>query len=581
MKPGTLLRTLRHVRPEQWTGQLRHRLRGVRPVAYTGELPRPAVSAPPVPFLPCPPATESDGRHRFRLLEREVRFAEAIDWQHDGEGPLWTFLLHQFHWLRDPGLSADARAAAVLDWIERYRTGPGWSADPTSFRAMNWTKLLLTPGALPDAPATRARIAGALASQLETVAAHRETHLLANHYFTNLSALVLGGLAFSGAVADGWLAYEGVYREQLAEQIPADGAHYERAPMYHAALLEQVLDVLNVARAGARAPRALREALADAAERMLGALRVLTHPDGEIALFSDSTFGFAHAPAVYHAYGQALGLAGRALDPPGWLADAGYVRLEAGSFCLIASLGGAAPAYQPGHHHADALSFELSLGEERIVTDTGVCEYVAGPRRRASQATRSHATLELDGRDQSEIWAPHRVGGRSQVRVVSVAPPHRAEATCRSWFARDAVHRRSFELHGDGVEIVDRLEGAPRAVRSTLPLAPGLEPALRGGEARVRTPGGAALLLELPDALSWSVERLPYMPRFGACVERAALVGRGRGSGPWRLRIRRDVRAGGVQAGSGSGGMSAGSGAGGVAAASSRTSNTSGSICRA
>jgi hypothetical protein len=537
VKLGTLVRTLRHVRPVQWVGRLRHRLHGVRPVAFAGATPLLAAGEPVTGFLPAPPATDSDGAHRFRWLEREVTFPGAIDWGFEGEGPLWTFLLHQFHWARDPSLDADVRAAAILDWIAHYPRGFGWWSDPTSFRIMNWTKLLLTPGALPDDAETRERIARSLAAQCETLAGHLETHLLANHYFTNLAALVLAGLAWQGPAADRWLEHAGAFCGELAEQVGRDGLHYERAPMYHAALLEQVLDVLHVARLSGRASGALRDALDEVAARMLGALDVMTHPDGGIALFADSAFGFAHPPATLRDYAAALGVATRAPDPPGLLADAGYVRLEAGPFALLASVGGPAPAYQVGHAHADALAFELSVAGERVVTDTGVCEYVPGPLREASRATRSHATLELDGRDQSELWAAHRLGGRAEVRLVSAAPPHRAEATCRSWFARDTWHRRVFEAHVDGVELVDRLEGAPRAVRATLPLAPGIEPTLAGARARLRTPGGVDLALELPDALAWTVEHLPYMPRFGACVERAALVGTGTPAGELRTRI--------------------------------------------
>jgi len=539
VKAGTLLRTLRHLRPVQWTGQLRRRVRRPQPVAFAGPTPELVAGAPPAAFLASPPGTTSDGRRRFRWLEREVVVDGAIDWDHAADGPLWTFLLHQFHWARDPELGAERRAAAILDWIERHPAGRGWALDPTSFRVLNWTKLLLTPGALPDDPGVRERIARSVAGQCETVARHLETHLLANHYFTNLAALCLAGLAFRGPAADRWLAHAGRFREQLDEQVPADGLHYERSPMYHAALLEQVLDLVHVGRIGERTPGPLAAALDEAAARMLGALEVVTHPDGEIALFADSAFGFAHPPAALHAYAAALGCAPRAPDPPGLLADAGYVRLEAGPFVLLASIGGPAPAYQVGHAHADGLAFELSVAGERVVTDTGVCEYVPGPLRDASRATRSHATFELDGRDQSELWAAHRLGGRAAVALVSAAPPHRAEGTCRSWFARDSTHRRSFEAHVDGVEIVDRVEGTPRTVRSTLPLAPGIEPTLDGAAASLRTPGGVSLRVELPDGLAWRVERLPYLPSFGRCVERAALVGTGRPAGPLTLRIGR------------------------------------------
>jgi len=538
VKLGTLYRTLRHVRPVQWAGRLKHRVYGVRPVAFVGPTPRLAAGAPQAGFLPAPPASRSDGVRRFRLLEREVVFEGAIDWGFAGEGPLWSFQLHQFHWARDPSIAPETRAAAILDWVERYPKGHGWSSDPTSYRILNWTKLLLAPGALPADPEARERIARSIASQCQTLARHLETHLLANHYFTNLAALTLAGLAFEGPDADRWLAHGDAFRGQFAEQIGRDGAHYERAPMYHAALLEQVLDLAHLASVSGRASGALRDALGDAAARMLGALEVFTHPDGEIALFADSAFGYAHPPGALRAYAAALGIAPRAPDPAGLLADAGYVRLEAGPFVLIASVAGPAPAYTPGHAHADALAFELSVAGERVVTDTGVCEYVPGPRRAASRATRSHATLELDGRDQSEVWAAHRVGGRAEVTLVSAAPPHRAEAICRSWFARDAVHRRSIVAHVDAVEIVDRVEGSTRAIRSTLPLAPGLEPTLDSTTARLRTPGGVELVIDLPDALAWTVERLAYMPRFGQCEERAALVGRGSFAGAMTTRIR-------------------------------------------
>ncbi|HKJ23293.1 MAG TPA: heparinase II/III family protein, partial [Myxococcota bacterium] len=344
MRLATLYRTLRHVRPVQWVGRVRHRLHGVRPVAFAGPTPPLAPGPPLAAFLPAPPASEADGVRRFRLLDREVVFDDGIDWRFEGEGPLWTFQLHQFHWARDPGIAPETRAAAILDWIERYPEGYGWWSDPTSFRILNWTKLLLVPGALPDDPDTRDRIARSIASQCETLARHLETHLLANHYFTNLAALVFAGLAFQGPDADRWLALGAAFRGQLAEQIGRDGAHYERAPMYHAALLEQVLDVLHGAKRSGRASDVLRDALGDVAARMLGALDVVTHPDGEIALFADSAFGYAHPPAALRAYGAALGVAPRAPDPPGLLADAGYVRLEAGPFVLVASVAGPAPA---------------------------------------------------------------------------------------------------------------------------------------------------------------------------------------------------------------------------------------------
>ena len=292
------LRTVRYLRPRQVVGQLRHRLQGFAPpVAREGPPPRLGLVGAPRPFLGSPAHAYTDGWRRFRLLNREVVFPERPDWDHLGEGPLWAYHLHQFDYARRPGLSPEARRALVLDWIARHPDGLGWDAGPISLRTQSWIKLLLTPGALPTDPAVSARIASSLATQLDTLAAKLETHLLANHYLSNLVALVLGGLVFSGGEADRWLGFERALQSELAEQVLPDGAHVERSPMYHSLVLESLCDLVNVAgAAGARAPEALVRTLRDTIARMLGALAVVTHPDGEIALFGDSAFGIAQPP---------------------------------------------------------------------------------------------------------------------------------------------------------------------------------------------------------------------------------------------------------------------------------------------
>jgi len=196
------------------------------------------------------------------------------------------------------------------------------------------------------------------------------------------------------------------------------------------------------------------------------------------------------------------------------------------------------PAYQPGHAHADALSFELSVAGERVVTDTGVAEYLPGPLRDRSRATRAHATLEVDGRDQAELWASHRVGGRPSVRLGAVEPGRSLEASCAGWATGDTRHRRVWML-GDALEVRDSLEGRARPVRLGLPLAPGLEPRLGDGAARLRLASGRWLRIDLPAGVKFRVERAPYFPEFGRVVERAMLVGEAASfaSGRWSFSL--------------------------------------------
>lgn len=214
------------------------------------------------------------------------------------------------------------------------------------------------------------------------------------------------------------------------------------------------------------------------------------------------------------------------------------MRLEGGPFVLIATASAPSPAYQPGHSHCDALSFELSVGGRRVVTDTGVFEY-QGPRRRAARATASHATVQVEGHEQSELWADYRIGSRADVGLVRADPPRRAEAVCAGWATPEVLHRRVFEVDAEEVRLEDDFDVAARHAALFLPLAPGLEPRLSGSEARVALPGGRALVVALPEEARWRVERTPYFPEFGRSEERATLVGE---AAPltrarWRIRV--------------------------------------------
>lgn len=557
--PGRVWRTVRHLLPRQAWAQMRHLAGGApAPASWDGPAPSLARGPVPAPFLPAPAHARWDGTGRLVLIERGVELGSAPaapsapgagrgwDWDHAEAGPLWAYHLHQFDWARAIGVDPAARSAVILDWIERHPRGVGWSPHPLSLRALSWGKLLLTPGALALDAAGDERVRRSLASQLETLARHPEVRLQGNHLLSNLLGVVWGGLLLEGARADAWLRREEALRAELDRQVLPDGAHVERSPMYHSLLLENVLDLLNLARARPeRAPAGLVPRLEDAAARMLGALQVWTHPDGEIALFADSAFDVAHPPAALQAYAERVGVAARAPVPAGALAHGGYARLESGPFALVVSLDGPMPPYQPGHAHGDALAFELSVGETRVVTDTGVFEYLPGSRREAARATRQHATCEVDGRDQAEFWSGHRVGGRPRVAVEALEPPRRVAGACAGWATPEVVHRRELRAGGGEacVEVHDRLDGPARAVRLTLPLAPGLEPRLEagGGRVAVALPQGGALAVELPrdGDLAWGVERLPYFPRFGVELERAALVGRATAfrRGTWRFRV--------------------------------------------
>lgn len=539
-----LLRTACRYRAVQLFAQIKHRMLDEgRPGVESGQAPALAATAAKTAFLPAPAHAKFDGERGFELIARPHRFDDAIDWNHQDHGPLWVYHLNQFDWARDPDLAPAARVRAIEDWIENCERGAGWAAHPISLRILSWGKLLLTSGALELDAAQSAAIRTSLAQQVETLSQRIEWRLQANHLFSNLLGVVFAGLLFEGGRAARWRAFEARLRRELSIQILPDGSHIERSPMYHGLLLENVLDLLNLALVvPGTASSGLVTDLRLVAARMLGAHRVWTHPDGEIALLSDAAFDIAHPPERLRAYAARLEV--QPQDPPryGHLDDAGVFRLDGGALTLITSAAPPSPVYQPGHAHCDALSFELSVGEERVVTDTGVTEYMAGSLREASRTTSSHATVQIDAQEQSEIWSAHRVGGRARVSVHH-ADAERLVMSCSPWSRPSTRHRRSFRMHQGVLEIEDQIEGPHREVRIVLPLAPELTKVVLAAEAgalEIETRGGKRLHVELPGGIAWRLERGLYFPRFGERVERETLVGKAASfaEGKWRFRLR-------------------------------------------
>ncbi|MDP5280673.1 alginate lyase family protein [Sphingomonas sp. DG1-23] len=463
--------TLRHLRPVQLWGRL-HRLL-VRPAVPAPErLPVRSVTGALVAWAERRPSMI--GPSRFRFLNDERTAASPETWADPAVPLLWLYNLHYFDDLAASGATARGawHAALIQRWLSEHPAPakPGWDPYPTSLRIVNWIKYILAVG-VPD-PA----IVASLAQQARWLSKDVEWHLLANHLFANAKALLFAGAFFEGPEADRLLgAAERILTVQLPEQVLPDGGHFERSPMYHAIILEDVLDMLNAARLwrGAVSPR-LERMLDETAGRMLGAMARMCHPDGEIGFFNDSATGIAANPGDLAAYAARLGVVASDHSQvwPGpdvklggaLLADTGYARLTAPAAVAIVDVAPVGPDYQPGHAHADTLSFELSVFGSRLIVNGGTSCYGLGPDRAAERRTSAHSTVSVDGQDSSEIWSGFRVARRAYPRdlVLSGNSEEVGIACSHDGYrrlARDLAHRRSWRMRAQALTIEDRILG--------------------------------------------------------------------------------------------------------------------------
>ena len=404
---GTFWRTVRHLKPAQVLARLRFRLHKPTPDLR----PAPARLALIGPWVQ-PAARDASlvgsGRLVFLNVERDL---DACGWDDPQIEKLWRYNLHYFDDLNAIGsVKRAGLQRALLDrWLHDNppASGTGWEPYPVSLRIVNWVKWFLG-----GAPASDAWL-HSLAVQARWLSQRLEWHLLGNHLFVNAKALVFAGLYFQGAEAQQWL-HTGlsIIDRQLAEQVLADGAQFERSPMYHALALEDLLDLLNIgqalAPAGAGSVVLTRlPTWRETAGRMLFWLRCMAHPDGGISFFNDAAHGIAPSNAEIERYAAQMGVRAAVPVPEGItpLVASGYVRVSRGPAVALLDAAPIGPDYLPGHAHADTLSFELSLGTRRVVVNGGTSCYGLSAQRLLERGTAAHSTVQVAGQDSSEVWS--------------------------------------------------------------------------------------------------------------------------------------------------------------------------------
>ncbi len=471
-----LWRTVRHLRREQLTGRLWFRL--YRPQPDTR--PAPPLRARSGRWI------EPAGREPSLLADGRLRFLGVVHalppgpqaWDDTSLDRLWRYNLHYFDDLNAIQAAArrGAQAALVTRWIAENPPGrgTGWEPYPASLRIVNWIKWFLG-----GAPAPQAWL-DSLAAQVRWLGERIEWHLLGNHLFVNAKALVLAGLFFDGTEAATWRERGlTILRRELPEQVLADGGQFERSPMYHALAFEDLLDLLNAAHAVAGGDALVGALAADCHSRaasMLHWLRCMSHPDGRLASFNDSADGIAPTNAELERYAAALGVSVAApMDEQEHLRDSGYVRSGQGRASLIADVAPLGPDYLLGHAHADTLSFELSLGDRRLLVNGGTSRYGLGVQRLRERGTISHNTVQLQGKDSSEVWSGFRVGRRARPFDLQV---NERSITCSHdgyrFLPGRPMHRRSWRLSQGELSVEDLVTVPGLHGVARFRLAPGL-----------------------------------------------------------------------------------------------------------
>lgn len=522
-----LFHTVRYLKPIQIGGRFAHMARRQTP----------NLSPPPKQRIRTSQWVAPVRRPRSLLERWQVRFLHEIgkianlaQWNDPNKDKLWLYNLHYFDDLG--GVHDIDHRVLQGDLIDRWiaenppGTGIGWEAYPLSMRIGNWIKWCLGGADLgPD------RIAS-LAVQSRWLAGCIEWHLLGNHLLANAKALIFAGLFFDGPESREWLR-QGltIFKRELAEQVLADGGHFELSPMYHAIILEDILDTLNVARTYGYENDEVFASLPKTIASMRSWLVAMIHPDQNISFFNDAAFGIAASPTELDRYAARLGLPASTVPEAKvtHLAASGYVRVHQDDATALLDVAAVGPDYLPGHAHADTLSFEMSIGSERVIVNGGTSIYGTGPLRQAQRSTQAHSTVEIDGKNSSEVWSGFRVARRA--RIVNLYVINRADASeihaAHDGYTRlrgKPIHHRQWRFANCSLAVEDVVAPTTTPAIARFHMAPGVTIYLHQGRKSgfIVLPSGRRMFW-IANAPA-DIEASFYYPEFGKHLETQSLA---------------------------------------------------------
>jgi hypothetical protein len=159
------------------------------------------------------------------------------------------------------------------------------------------------------------------------------------------------------------------------------------------------------------------------------------------------------------------------------------------------------------------------------VVNGGTSCYGDGPQRQIERATAAHSTVEIDGKNSSDVWAGFRVGRRARVTARTVRDnPTISIACCHDGYkilSGHPLHCREWSFPDRRLTITDTVNGGTGRAVARFHLAPEVEVSID----RAPTGDGAFGNLRVGEqTIKWrtsspaTIESSRWHPKFGMRV---------------------------------------------------------------
>lgn len=531
--------------PAELRSRLEQEIYNYQMLRLPPKLPRPFDAAAPLPLLPRPDAVAQalrdtpfaaeirDLAARIRrrdipLLGTSLQVGREIRWRKDllsgletgtdyfrrvpyldaaragDHKVIWELNRHQHlvvlaqDWLLHRDKASLEELIAQLDsWMEQnpFQRGINWaSALEVAFRALAWIWIFQCAG-----EAFPRKFRRRWLQMLYWHGCHLERNLSFyfspnTHLLGEAVALHALGVLFAFPRSAQWtLLGDMVMRQEIRNQVHADGSHFEHSSYYHVYALDMFV-FHGLLSSPDAAYRAIVAKMAEYLEALLGPARRLSffgdddggrffHPYGRHDEYGRASLATAHfwlngkwpatAAAVDIAPQAAWWLGPRkdaAVVPPATpvsesrlFPDVGIAVLRAPGIHVLFDAGPFGTG-RGGHSHSDTLSFTVWRNGEPLLVDAGTYRYVGDAAARdAFRGSAAHNTVRIDQLDQAMPVNPFAWNELPHVQLIEWSPSDtydRIVAECRY---RGFRHRRRLILlKREALLLVfDEIDGPP------------------------------------------------------------------------------------------------------------------------
>ncbi len=375
---------------------------------------------------------------KLKIFSENIDFI-SMNWDVKSKPKLWRYHLHYFDYLE--GCNKETGLKIISNWIEKnpLDRSDAWEPYPISLRVVNWIKFFSRHQIEPND-----QIVHNLFVQKKVLFKYRELHLLANHFFKNIVALLYLSVFFQDNKLFTWSINN--LKKQIVEQ-QYNGLHYEFSPTYHALFVKDLLDIFNLLkRVDKNITRELIKTLEEKIKQSLFWVNYIADGDRYIPI-GDVNFEGCPSKAYLNQYVSELGISSNSeIDEQQY-----FPRLVNNELKIMLLNAPFNPSYNPAHSHCDKLSILLWHREKPLLVDTGNYNYELTQERQYTRSVQAHNTIQIDNLQQAEIWDVFRVGRRGDIIDTNIS----SNEITGIFSYRKYKHKRKISLVQDGFLIAD------------------------------------------------------------------------------------------------------------------------------